>query len=75
MTLRTDIPFVELLATGFQEFDHGGIIEQSIPTYYRMREGDGFHWSCGSNLQGIAEVIGCTEPRGGYVACTIRKVN
>jgi len=71
--MRTSLPFVEILCSRFQEFDHGEHIEQLIPASYRLQTGDQFYWSC-AQFDGIAEVVSCAEPEAEYTLCVIKKI-
>ncbi len=72
--MRTSLPFVEILCSRFQKFDHGEDIEQLVPTSYRLQTGDRFYWSCMGTLDGIAEVVRRTEIDDECDVCVIKKV-
>lgn len=73
--LREGVPYIEILATRFQEFDNGIQVDIPLPAVYRLNKGDRFRWSC-AQFVGIAEVISTSgKVEGSTEHCVIAKIN
>lgn len=69
MVFKNNIPFIEIPATKFQDFDHGKIIEMHISETHDLASGDWFYWSC-AQFDGIAEVV-----KRNKKICSIKKIS
>lgn len=56
MSFRNDLPYIFISLGSFQLFDHGNVIEQTLPEEYDLQVGDRFEWECGQ-FYGVAEII------------------
>ena len=74
MTVRTELPCVQIPLTRFQEFDQGMPIDQELPTEWKLESDDIVNWEC-AQFDGQAVVISCDEPKGKTVFCTLEKIS
>jgi hypothetical protein len=74
MSVRTDIPFVEIAFTKFQTFDRGELITQVLPEEWNLRQGDSLHWTC-AQYGGIARVVNCSLAEDNNTSCVLEKVS
>ena len=64
---------VLVVITLFQEFDCGQTVKQHIED--DLAVGDSFHWECGCQLSGIAEVVSIGEKTGDGAWYEIKKIS
>jgi hypothetical protein len=65
---------LQILATYFQRFDHGGSVNQFVSTEFDLKQGDKIRWECGQ-FCGQALVISVGDTVGTNVWCTLQKIN
>lgn len=57
MAFRSDSPFWEISLGVLQDFDHGQIVEDTVPASWNLKPGDSLEYEAGCNISGIAEVV------------------
>jgi len=73
MTLRTKLPYLDILPTHFQRFDHGKEVQQDVPASWKLQADDRLLWEC-AQFGGIAEVVSCAV-QGELNHATFKKVS